>query len=153
MSEESEDLKEESLVSHLIELRSRLLKAGSVVLILFICLAPFADFVFSQVAMPLMKQLPEGSTMIATQVASPFLTPFKTTIFAALFLAMPVVLFQLWGFTAPGLYENEKKFAIPLIISSILLFYSGALFAYWIVFPIMFGFFTSAAPDLIMLKT
>ena len=119
MSEESEDLKEESLVSHLIELRSRLLKAGSVVLILFICLAPFADLVFSQVAMPLMKQLPEGSTMIATQVASPFLTPFKTTIFAALFLAMPVVLFQLWGFTAPGLYENEKKFAIPLIISSL----------------------------------
>ena len=103
MSQQTEDLREESLVSHLIELRSRLIKAGSVVLVLFICLAPFADFIFSQVAMPLMKQLPEGSTMIATQVASPFLTPFKTTIFAALFLAMPVVLFQMWSFTAPGL--------------------------------------------------
>ena len=100
-----------------------------------------------------MKQLPEGSTMIATQVASPFLTPFKTTIFAALFLAMPVVLFQMWSFTAPGLYENEKRFAIPLMVSSVLLFYSGALFAYWVVFPLMFGFFTSAAPEGVSVMT
>lgn len=153
MNDQTEDLKEESLVSHLIELRSRLIKAGSAVLVLFICLAPFADFVFSQIAMPLMNQLPEGSTMIATQVASPFLTPFKTTIFAALFLAMPVVLFQMWAFTAPGLYENEKKFAIPLMVSSVLLFYAGALFAYWVVFPLMFGFFTSAAPEGVSVMT
>jgi sec-independent protein translocase protein TatC len=102
--------------------------------------------VFKQVALPLMQKLPEGSTMIATQVASPFLTPFKTTMFAALFLAMPVVLFQLWSFAAPGLYKKEKKFAVPLLVSSVGLFYLGAAFAYVVVFPLMFGFFTSAAP-------
>ena len=144
MSEE--ELQEETLLSHLIELRSRLLKAGSAVLLLFVVLIPFADEVFNRVALPLMEQLPEGSTMIATQVASPFLTPFKTTMFAALFLAMPAVLYQLWAFTAPGLYTKEKRFAIPLLISSTLLFYLGALFAYVVVFPLMFGFFTSAAP-------
>lgn len=144
MSEE--ELQEETLLSHLIELRSRLLKAGSAVLLLFVVLIPFADEVFNRVALPLMEQLPEGSTMIATQVASPFLTPFKTTMFAALFLAMPAVLYQLWAFTAPGLYTKEKRFAIPLLVSSTLLFYLGALFAYVVVFPLMFGFFTSAAP-------
>ena len=144
MSEE--ELQEETLLSHLIELRSRLLKAGSAVLLLFVVLIPFADEVFNRVALPLMEQLPEGSTMIATQVASPFLTPFKTTMFAALFLAMPAVLYQLWAFTAPGLYTKEKRFAIPLLVSSTMLFYLGALFAYVVVFPLMFGFFTSAAP-------
>jgi len=144
MSEE--ELQEETLLSHLIELRSRLLKAGSAVLLLFVVLIPFADEVFNRIALPLMNQLPEGSTMIATQVASPFLTPFKTTMFAALFLAMPAVLYQLWGFAAPGLYTKEKRFAVPLLVSSTLLFYLGALFAYVVVFPLMFGFFTSAAP-------
>ena len=144
MSEE--ELQEETLLSHLIELRSRLLKAGSAVLLVFVVLIPFADEVFNRVALPLMEQLPEGSTMIATQVASPFLTPFKTTMFAALFLAMPAVLYQLWAFTAPGLYTKEKRFAIPLLVSSTMLFYLGALFAYVVVFPLMFGFFTSAAP-------
>jgi len=123
-----------------------LLKAGSAVLVFFVVLAPFSDVVFKQVALPLMQKLPEGSTMIATQVASPFLTPFKTTMFAALFLAMPVVLFQLWSFAAPGLYKKEKKFAVPLLVSSVGLFYLGAAFAYVVVFPLMFGFFTSAAP-------
>jgi sec-independent protein translocase protein TatC len=93
-----------------------------------------------------MEKLPEGSTMIATQVASPFLTPFKTTMFAALFLAMPVVLYQLWSFAAPGLYKKEKRFAVPLLASSMALFYLGAMFAYVVVFPLMFSFFTSAAP-------
>ena len=144
MSEE--ELQEETLLSHLIELRSRLLKAGAAVLVFFVVLIPFADEVFNRVALPLMNQLPEGSTMIATQVASPFLTPFKTTMFAALFLAMPAVLYQLWAFTAPGLYTKEKRFAIPLLVSSTMLFYLGALFAYIVVFPLMFGFFTSAAP-------
>ena len=144
MSEE--ELQEETLLSHLIELRSRLLKAGSAVLLFFVVLIPFADEVFNRVALPLMEQLPEGSTMIATQVASPFLTPFKTTMFAALFLAMPAVLYQLWAFTAPGLYTKEKRFAIPLLVSSTALFYLGTLFAYVVVFPLMFGFFTSAAP-------
>ena len=151
MSEE--ELQEETLLSHLIELRSRLLKAGSAVLLLFVVLIPFADEVFNRIALPLMNQLPEGSTMIATQVASPFLTPFKTTMFAALFLAMPVVLYQLWGFTAPGLYTKEKRFAIPLLVSSTLLFYLGALFAYVVVFPLMFGFFTSAAPEGVSVMT
>ena len=151
MSEE--ELQEETLLSHLIELRSRLLKAGSAVLLLFVILIPFADEVFNRVALPLMNQLPEGSTMIATQVASPFLTPFKTTMFAALFLAMPAVLYQLWGFTAPGLYIKEKRFAVPLLVSSTLLFYLGALFAYVVVFPLMFGFFTSAAPEGVSVMT
>ena len=141
-----EELQEDTLLSHLIELRSRLLKAGSAVLLFFIVLVPFSDVVFKQVALPLMQKLPEGSTMIATQVASPFLTPFKTTMFAALFLAMPVVLYQLWSFAAPGLYKKEKKFAVPLLVSSVGLFYLGAAFAYVVVFPLMFGFFTSAAP-------
>ena len=141
-----EELQEDTLLSHLIELRSRLLKAGSAVLLFFIVLVPFSDVVFKQVALPLMQKLPEGSTMIATQVASPFLTPFKTTMFAALFLAMPVVLYQLWSFAAPGLYKKERKFAVPLLISSVGLFYLGAAFAYVVVFPLMFGFFTSAAP-------
>ena len=146
-------MQEETLLSHLIELRSRLLKAGSAVLLLFVVLIPFADEVFNRIALPLMNQLPEGSTMIATQVASPFLTPFKTTMFAALFLAMPVVLYQLWGFTAPGLYTKEKRFAVPLLVSSALLFYLGALFAYVVVFPLMFGFFTSAAPEGVSVMT
>ena len=144
--ETKEELKEETLLSHLIELRSRLLKAGASVLVVFLVLAPFSDFIFRSIAMPLMQQLPEGSTMIATQVASPFLTPFKTTMFAALFLSMPVVLYQVWGFTAPGLYKKEKRFAVPLLLSSIVLFYCGTVFAYFVVFPLMFAFFTSAAP-------
>ena len=142
----NEELQEDTLLSHLIELRSRLLKAGSATLLFFVILVPFSDVVFKQVALPLMQKLPEGSTMIATQVASPFLTPFKTTMFAALFLAMPVVLYQLWSFAAPGLYKKEKRFAVPLLASSMALFYLGAMFAYVVVFPLMFSFFTSAAP-------
>ena len=148
-----EELQEDTLLSHLIELRTRLLKAGGAVLLFFVVLAPFSDVVFKQVALPLMEKLPEGSTMIATQVASPFLTPFKTTMFAALFLAMPVVLFQLWSFAAPGLYKKEKKFAMPLLVSSVGLFYLGAAFAYVVVFPLMFGFFTSTAPEGISIMT
>ena len=144
--ETEEKLKEETLLSHLVELRSRLLKAGASILVVFLVLVPFSDFIFSSIALPLMEQLPEGSTMIATQVASPFLTPFKTTMFAALFLSMPVVLFQIWGFAAPGLYIKEKRFAVPLLLSSIVLFYCGTAFAYFVVFPLMFAFFTSAAP-------
>ncbi len=152
-ADQEELLKEESLLSHLIEMRSRLLKGGAVILVIFLALAPFSDFIFTSVASPLMEQLPEGSTMIATQVASPFLTPFKTTMFVALFLSMPVVLYQVWAFAAPGLYKKEKRFAVPLLISSIVLFYLGALFAYWVVFPLMFAFFTSAAPTGVSVMT
>ena len=143
---EPEELEEATLISHLIELRSRLLKASVAVLVVFICLVPFAQRIFSAVAEPLMRQLPEGSTMIATQVASPFLTPFKTTLFVALFFAMPVVIYHVWAFVAPGLYKREKRFAIPLVLSSIVLFYCGIGFAYLVVFPLMFAFFTGVAP-------
>lgn len=148
-----EPLEEASLISHLIELRSRLVKASLAVLAVFICLVPFAQQIFTMVADPLMAKLPEGSTMIATQVASPFLTPFKTTLFVALFFAMPVVIYQIWAFVAPGLYRREKRFAIPMVVSSIVLFYCGIAFAYWVVFPLMFAFFTSVTPDGVSMMT
>jgi sec-independent protein translocase protein TatC len=141
-----EDLEEATLISHLVELRTRLMKASLAILAVFVCLVPFAQQIFTRVADPLMEQLPEGTTMIATQVASPFLTPFKTTLFVALFFAMPVVIYQVWAFVAPGLYRREKKFAIPMVVSSILLFYAGIAFAYFVVFPLMFAFFSSVTP-------
>ncbi len=150
---EEEKLAEGTLISHLIELRSRLLKSAAAILILFVALVPFAERIFTAIATPLMEQLPEGATMIATQVASPFLTPFKMTLFVALFLAMPVVLYQLWQFVAPGLYKNEKRFAIPLLLSSIVLFYAGVSFAYYVVFPLMFGFFAAVTPAGVTMMT
>ena len=137
---------EASLISHLLELRTRLMRAGVAIIILFFCLWPFSDQLFSLAAAPLIAKLPADSTMIATQVASPFLTPFKLTIVASVFLAMPVILYQLWSFVAPGLYQREKRFTIPLLVSSILLFYLGVAFAYFAVFPLMFAFFNAVAP-------
>ena len=151
--EDEEDLEEATLISHLVELRSRLLKASLAVLAIFVCLVPFAQQIFTAIATPLMAQLPEGSSMIATQVASPFLTPFKTTLFVALIFAMPVVLYQLWAFVAPGLYRKEKKFAIPIVVSSIILFYLGIAFAYLIVFPLMFAFFNAVTPEGVAMMT
>jgi sec-independent protein translocase protein TatC len=148
-----EALEEATLISHLVELRGRILKAAVAVLGIFVCLVPFAQEIFSAVANPLMAALPEGSTMIATQVASPFLTPFKTTLFVALFFAMPVVIYQVWAFVAPGLYRREKRFAIPLVLSSILLFYAGIAFAYFAVFPLMFAFFTAVTPEGVAMMT
>lgn len=145
--EEAEQLAEGTLVSHLVELRSRLIKATMAVLVVFICLAPFANKIFALVATPLKNQLPEGATMIATGVATPFLTPFKLTLFVALFIAIPVVLHQAWAFVAPGLYRKEQKFAIPLVVSSVVLFYLGIAFAYFVVFPLMFNFFAGYAPE------
>jgi sec-independent protein translocase protein TatC len=150
---EQEKLAEGTLISHLVELRSRLLRAAAAVLALFVCLVPFAENIFTLVATPLMDKLPEGATMIATQVASPFLTPFKTTLFVALFLAMPVILYQIWQFVAPGLYMKEKRFAFPLLVSSIVLFYGGVAFAYYVVFPLMFGFFAAVAPEGVTMMT
>jgi sec-independent protein translocase protein TatC len=144
---------EQTLLSHLIELRGRLVKAVLTIMIVFIVLVPFAQEIFSLVANPLMSQLPENATMIATQVASPFLTPFKTTFFVALFLSMPIIFFQIWQFIAPGLYKNEQRFAFPLLFSSIFLFYLGIAFAYFVVFPIMFGFFASASPEGVTMMT
>jgi sec-independent protein translocase protein TatC len=144
---------EATLLSHLVELRNRLLKGVVVILIIFIALAPFADRLFALVADPLMKQLPEGTSMIATQVASPFLTPFKTAMVGAIFIAMPWLLYQIWAFVAPGLYQQEKRLALPLVITSALLFYLGIAFAYFVVFPLMFGFFTAVAPEGVSVMT
>ena len=151
--EDKEELEESSLLSHLVELRSRLMKAAAAVLVIFVGLVPFAQEVFTLVAQPLMSKLPEGTSMIATRVASPFLTPFKTAFWVAVFAAMPIVIYQAWAFVAPGLYKREKKVAMPLVISSIMLFYSGAAFAYYVVFPLMFGFFTAATPEGVAMMT
>jgi len=148
-----EVLEESSLVSHLVELRDRLIRISLSVLVVFLCLFPFSQEIFTLVAQPLINQLPENSTMIATQVASPFLTPFKTTLWVALFAAMPVVIYQVWAFVAPGLYMKEKRFAVPLVVSSILLFYCGLVFAYGVVFPLMFAFFNAAAPEGVAVMT
>ena len=150
--QEEEDLAEGTLLSHLVELRSRLLIIATSVIVAFICLLPFSRDIFTLVSEPLREVLP-GNAMIATAVASPLLTPFKLTFFAALFLAMPVVLFQIWNFIAPGLYKKEKRFAVPLLATSIILFYLGITFAYIVVFPLMFGFFTSVAPAGVEVQT
>ncbi len=150
---EAEELAEGTLISHLVELRSRMMKASLAVLVVFICLAPFAKHVFSLVATPLMNKLPEGQTMIAIGVTAPFLTPFKLSLFVALFIAMPVVLHQVWAFVAPGLYRKEKRFAVPLMVSSIILFYLGIAFAYFVVFPLMFSFFVAYTPEGVAMTT
>ena len=137
---------EQPLVQHLLELRTRLLKSIAAIAVGFLCLVFFSNDLYSFFSAPIQALLPDGSTMIATDVASPFFAPFKLTAFLALFLAMPYVLFQVWAFIAPGLYEQEKKLAMPLFISSVLLFYLGIAFCYYIVFPLVFGFFTSVAP-------
>jgi sec-independent protein translocase protein TatC len=149
---EDEELAEGTLLSHLVELRSRLLVIAAAVVIAFVVLLPFSRDIFTLVSEPLREVLP-GNAMIATAVASPLLTPFKLTFFAALFLVMPIVLFQVWNFIAPGLYKNEKRFAIPLLATSIVLFYLGIAFAYFVVFPLIFGFFTSIAPEGVEVQT
>ncbi|EED34752.1 twin arginine-targeting protein translocase TatC [Luminiphilus syltensis NOR5-1B] len=152
MSDDAEDTPQ-PLVAHLTELRDRLLRALLAVLIGFICLFPFANDIYQFVSDPLRELLPEGSTMIATEVASPFLTPFKLTLVLALFLAIPVILYQIWAFIAPGMYRNEKRIAFPLLFSSVALFYAGAAFAYFVVFPLIFAFFTSVGPDGVAVMT
>lgn len=147
-----EDLAEGTLLSHLIELRSRLIKIAAAVIVLFAALLPFAQRIFQVVSKPLVEVLP-GQQMIATAVASPLLTPFKLTFFVALFAAMPIILYQVWAFVAPGLYKKEKHFAFPLLASSILLFYAGVAFAYFIVFPLVFGFFTAITPEGVEMMT
>jgi sec-independent protein translocase protein TatC len=151
--ETNSGLGEGTLLSHLMELRNRVLRMVIVVLVLFVCLVPFADTIFTVVAEPLMARLPEGTSMIATQVASPFLTPFKLALAVAVFLAMPFLLYQAWAFVAPGLYKHERRLVMPLMASSIVLFYSGVAFAYYVVFPLMFAFFTTVAPTGVAVMT
>ncbi len=138
---------EQPLVDHLLELRTRILHSVLAVLLVFLSLIYFANDLYSFFAAPIQALLPAGSTMIATEVTSPFFAPFKLTLILSLFIAIPYVLYQLWAFVAPGLYKNEKQFAIPLFVTSVLLFYLGIAFTYFVVFPLVFGFFTSVAPD------
>lgn len=141
------------LISHLLELRNRILKALASVFIVFLCLAYFAQDLYQWLAEPLMSSLPENANMIATDVASPFFAPFKLTLVVSFFVSIPYVLYQIWGFIAPGLYRNEKKLIAPLLLSSTLLFYAGVAFAYYVVFPLAFAFFSSIAPEGVVMNT
>jgi sec-independent protein translocase protein TatC len=152
-SESAEEAKSGSLMSHLFELRDRVVRMVLAILVIFLGLFYWANDIYSYLAAPLTRHLPEGSTMIAIDVASPFLTPFKLVLMLSVFLAMPVILYQFWGFVAPGLYSNEKRLAAPLLVSSILLFYAGMAFAYYVVFPLVFGFFTSIGPEMVSIST
>lgn len=143
----------DSLLGHLIELRNRLLRCVVAVIIVFACLAAFAQEIYHILAQPLMAVLPENSSMIATDVAAPFFAPFKLTFIVAICFAIPYILLQVWQFIAPALYSREKRLMAPLVVSSTLLFYSGIAFAYFVVFPIIFGFFTSVAPEGVTVAT
>ncbi len=163
MAEESEDTRdphdiavdtdEQPFLEHLIELRARILRSLAAVALLFIPIYYFANDLYAWVSAPLVAQLPEGSSMIATQVASPFFTPLKLALFAAIFVGVPYLLHQVWAFVSPGLYRHEKKFAVPLLLSSVLLFYAGMLFVYFLVFPLVFAFFTQIAPEGVAIMT
>jgi sec-independent protein translocase protein TatC len=147
------NLEEQPLISHLLELRTRVTRMVIAILVLLVVFFPFGNDIYIFVAAPLMDVMPEGTSMIATQVASPFLTPFKLALVTAVFVAMPYLLHQLWSFIAPGLYQHEKRLAVPLLASSILLFYAGAAFAYFVVFPLVFAFLTSVAPEGVAVAT
>jgi sec-independent protein translocase protein TatC len=144
---------DQPFISHLVELRDRLLRIVLVVAVIFLVLMPFSNTLFSALSGPLTAHLPEGSSMIAIEVASPFLIPFKLTLVLAVFIAMPFLLYQVWAFIAPGLYRHERRLVMPLMASSTVLFYAGAAFAYFIVFPLVFAFFTSTAPDGVSVMT
>ena len=142
-----------SLIPHFQELKVRISKSLLFVLVFFIVLFPFSDIIYNQLAEPLISRLPEGSSMIAIDVASPFFIPFKLVMILSIFISIPYLLYHLWMFTAPGLYEKERKLVLPILISSSLLFYLGAAFAYFVVFPLIFTFFISIAPDGIAVMT
>lgn len=141
------------IIEHLIEIRQRLIRSVVAVLLCFAVLAVFANEIYTQIAAPLIDVLPEGASMIATDVAAPFLTPFKLAFMLSIVAAFPYLLHQMWGFIAPGLYSHEKKLAAPILFSSVFLFYSGIAFAYFVVFPLAFAFFTSVAPEGITIAT
>lgn len=144
---------QQPLISHLLELRTILLKCIAGVLLVFVGLVYWANDIYHFMAIPLMSVLPESASMIATDVAAPFFAPFKLTLVLSFFVAVPYVLFQIWSFVAPGLYKHEKRLVVPLLISSTLLFYLGIAFAYFVVFPVVFGFFTSVAPEGVTVAT
>jgi len=144
---------EMGFITHLLELRDRLLRMVLSVIVIFLCLFYFANDIYTYVSGPLLQYMPEGSQMIAIDVASPFLTPFKLSLVASIFIAMPYIFYQLWGFIAPGLYSHERRMAAPLVVVSSALFYSGMAFAYYVVFPLVFGFLTGAAPEGVSVMT
>ena len=145
--------KEMPFLEHLIELRSRILRSLALVALLFIPIYYYAEPLFNFVSAPLVQALPDGSSMIATQVTSPFLTPFKLAIYTAIFIGVPFLLHQLWGFVSPGLYRSEKRFAFPLLFSSVVLFYTGMAFSYFLVFPLVFSFFVAVSPEGVQMMT
>lgn len=147
------DETEQPFLSHLVELRDRLLRIVLVVAVVFLALMPFSNTLFSVLSGPLLAHMPEHGSMIAIEVASPFLIPFKLTLFLALFISIPWVLYQAWSFVAPGLYRHERRLVLPLLVSSTLLFYAGAAFAYFVVFPLVFAFFTGTAPEGVAVMT
>ncbi|WP_233978455.1 Sec-independent protein translocase subunit TatC [Pectobacterium versatile] len=147
------DEETQPLISHLIELRKRLLNSIICVLAVFISLVYFANDIYQLVSAPLIEQLPAGASMIATDVASPFFTPIKLTMIVSVFVAAPLVLYQVWAFVAPALYKHERRLMMPLLVSSSLLFYSGMAFAYFVVFPLAFGFFAKTAPVGVLIAT
>ncbi|GAB1102385.1 MAG: twin-arginine translocase subunit TatC [Shewanella algae] len=144
---------QQPLISHLLELRTKLLRAIASVLIVFIALVYWANDIYHYMAIPLMQSLPDTGSMIATDVAAPFFAPFKLTLVLSFFIAVPYVLYQIWSFVAPGLYKHEKRLVVPLLFSSTLMFYLGIAFAYYVVFPVVFGFFTSVAPEGVQVAT
>ena len=148
-----QDEKEQSLMDHLIELRDRLLRMVLAILIVFISLFAFSEDIFTIAAQPLLALMPEGTSMIATGVTSPFLVPFKLVLLLSVLLTIPYLLHQIWAFIAPGLYMHEKRLATPLLISSVILFYCGIAFAYFVIFPILFGFFIGIAPEGVAVMT
>lgn len=145
--------REQPFIAHLVELRNRLLRAVAAVLVVFVALVPFANRLYSLLAAPLLAKLPQGTQMVAIDVATPFLTPIKLAFFAAIFVAMPYLLFQAWAFVAPGLYRHEKRLATPLLVSAIVLFYVGCAFAYFLVMPVVFGFLTATVPEGVAMMT
>jgi sec-independent protein translocase protein TatC len=144
---------EQGFISHLMELRDRLLRMVVAVLVFFIALFPFSEVIFSYFAQPLLRLMPEGTSMIATGVTTPFLVPFKLVLMLSMLAALPYLLYQIWSFIAPGLYKHEKRLVAPLVFSSVMLFYCGIAFAYFVVFPLLFGFFIAIAPEGVSVMT
>ncbi len=144
---------QQGLFSHLIELRSRLLKAVATVMVVLLALIPFANRLYTELSAPLVARLPEGAHLIATEVASPFVTPLKLAFYTSLFISMPVILYQLWAFVSPGLYKHEKRLARPLLVAAMALFYLGCAFAYFLVLPAAFRFLTAVTPQGVEMMT
>jgi sec-independent protein translocase protein TatC len=147
------DQQEDTFISHLIEMRDRLLRAVIAVVVLFVILFPWAQDLYALLAKPMLAALPQGGQMIATEVTTPFFVPIKVTMMAAFLLALPWVFYQVWAFVAPGLYQHEKRLGVPLVVASVLLFLLGMSFAYFLVFPVVFGFIVGVAPEGVAVMT